>query len=120
MTNFTVYDRAFTPSEIASIRQPADKIQVCGIYFLYRRGICIYIGQSVNIHSRLTEHKKRKPFDSVSILECSKEDLNDYETAYILKMKPKYNKAGASHRIGYCIPTFNPCGKVMEYLGVKI
>jgi excisionase family DNA binding protein len=64
---------------------------LCGIYFLINENDVVYIGQSVNIHSRIAQHKNSKTFDKFSYIECEKSELSHLEVKYIKKFKPKYN-----------------------------
>lgn len=79
---------------LEELKRIRDELCVyCGIYFLFKDDDIVYIGQSVNIHQRVTTHKnnQQKDFDSYSYVLCDKEDLMMYETAYLIKFKPKYN-----------------------------
>jgi len=54
---------------------------VIGIYGIYRGGTCVYVGQSINITRRLSEHKNvhqhSKEDYSYSVLEeCERADLD--------------------------------------------
>lgn len=64
------------------------------IYFLYRRGILVYIGQSTNIYERVNNHikGKKKIFDSFSYFECPRSLLNEYESFLICYYCPEYNE----------------------------
>lgn len=66
------------------------------IYFLYKNGKVVYVGQSSAGLSRLEHHRQRKghkkDFDSFSYIFCEKEKLDETEAFYISQFKPKYNK----------------------------
>ena len=64
------------------------------IYFLISNNEIVYVGQTINFYGRLTAHikNKNKIFDSYFIEKHSKSKLDDYETEYILKFRPIYNK----------------------------
>lgn len=62
-----------------------------GIYFLKKEDEIVYVGQSINIHRRVEQHKD-KDFDDYSFIECEKSLLDCTEEFYILKCNPKYNK----------------------------
>jgi predicted GIY-YIG superfamily endonuclease len=64
-----------------------------GIYFLLNRGRVVYIGQSIYIPRRITEHRDKK-FSAFRAIECSLDKLNFYEYRWIKKFRPKYNKNG--------------------------
>ena len=70
-------------------RKPPERL--CGVYFLWMGDSLIYVGQSVDVLSRLLSHGLRGQFDSFTMIECPKEELADLETAYILLFKPPLN-----------------------------
>lgn len=57
-------------------------VNLTGIYFLFRKGRLIYIGQTTNLHSRLSSHVQKK-YDYVRFIECDESQLNEYETRWI-------------------------------------
>lgn len=67
-----------------------------GIYFLFRRGEVVYVGQSETICTRVAQHMadKKKVFDSYSWVRVKKDDLNFMETAYIQRFRPEDNGNG--------------------------
>jgi hypothetical protein len=70
----------------------------CGVYFLICNGRVMYIGQAVNVASRLAQHHKEKqPFDAVAVLECDRKDLDTLESLYIHRLQPEWN---GRHRNG--------------------
>lgn len=62
-----------------------------GIYFLIHKKRVVYIGQSKKLPGRIAGHGD-KIFDSVRIIECSKDKLHDYECRLIRLFRPKHNK----------------------------
>lgn len=62
----------------------------CGVYFLIKNKKIVYIGQSINIASRVTQHRD-KDFDSVSYVSCDRSELDVLESLYILAYKPPLN-----------------------------
>ena len=62
-----------------------------GIYLLKKKNKVVYVGQSINIHRRVEQHKD-KEFDSYDFIECDKSLLNCTEEFYILRYNPIYNK----------------------------
>lgn len=77
-------------------RHPADKA-TCGIYFLYAKNTCIYIGQSKNIHVRIRDHQnpgsERRGFDRFAFIEVPPDSLDAAEAYYIVLMNPTLNIA---------------------------
>lgn len=75
----------WTPNEINISREP-------GIYFLGFNDKLVYIGISVNVQHRISEHLRgEKCFSSVSVLDIYNKDL---ESEYINFHKPMYNIVG--------------------------
>lgn len=71
-----------------------NKIQnksIIGIYFLWDVDTIVYIGQSIDIDKRISEHRKNKKFSHYSYIECSKKDLNKLESSYIKTYNPILN-----------------------------
>lgn len=60
------------------------------IYFLIFNGEVVYVGKTTQGLCRPFSHKD-KVFDTVSILYCNNEDLENTECKFILKYLPKYN-----------------------------
>lgn len=80
--------------ELQFLRENAELYdKVCGIYFLMLDGEVVYIGQSINCHSRISDHKRLEKiqYDSVYILRTDQAALTPLENLYIRKFKPKHN-----------------------------
>ena len=71
---------------------PAPK-RLRGVYRLMKEGRTVYIGQSVDIMSRVLEHTTKKNFDqfSYALVEGGREALNEVESALILIERPPEN-----------------------------
>lgn len=63
---------------------------VCGIYVLFNGRAIVYIGQSVNVQSRITVH--RFPWDYAIVLPCPIEQLDTLESMLISLLMPPHNK----------------------------
>jgi len=64
-----------------------------GVYFLIENKTIVYIGQSVNIISRIASHLENKKFDYYSFIEIKNEHQRmKREREYIYLYRPKYNK----------------------------
>ena len=62
------------------------------IYFIICNGYCVYVGQSTNIQSRISMHKRHLIFDKVIIqILGDNEDINSVESYWILKLTPSLN-----------------------------
>ncbi len=66
--------------------------QMSGIYFLCQGDTIVYVGQSINVASRIKQHGN-KEFDRALCLPCPEEELNRVEAAFISLLKPPLNKA---------------------------
>jgi hypothetical protein len=63
-----------------------------GVYFLCKGKQIVYIGQSVNVGSRVPNHCGEKDFDSVFFIPVVKSKLDQYEAALIDFFNPPINK----------------------------
>jgi hypothetical protein len=68
-----------------------DSMLSCGVYFLRRGQEIVYVGQSVAVHSRVSQHRKDKHFDNVLFLPCEREELNNLEGFFIRLLRPQLN-----------------------------
>jgi hypothetical protein len=64
--------------------------RACGIYFLVQDTEVIYVGQSVNIYSRISQHMDKR-FDRYAFVPCEAELLDKLESLYIHTLRPKLN-----------------------------
>jgi hypothetical protein len=62
-----------------------------GVYFLCHGNKVVYVGQSSNPSARIAQHQADKQFNRVFMIPTN--NLDEVETMYIKKFKPKYNKA---------------------------
>lgn len=69
----------------------------CGIYFLILNGEIVYVGQSINIWSRIDSHRADKEFDGIAFEQCEEADLNRMEILYIEKYNPTLNRSKSSY-----------------------
>lgn len=74
-----------------------------GIYFLFLRWALVYVGQSVNVPSRLNSHRwaslgkgagKPIPFNKVAVIEVPRYWLDEIEGHYIETYRPPFNVRG--------------------------
>ncbi len=66
---------------------------ISGIYFLIEGDEIVYVGQSIDVHSRLITHRQQKQFSHFSYIEVPPELLDIVERAYISRFKPRLNRA---------------------------
>lgn len=66
--------------------------KIIGVYFLFNGEQLCYIGQSVDILSRICSHAKEKVFTSYAFIECQENELNEMEKQYIGKYTPELNR----------------------------
>lgn len=64
---------------------------ITGIYLLFDGEEVVYVGQSVDVHSRALAHKNRFAFDSYTFLRCEADCLNLLEATLVLAFNPKEN-----------------------------
>lgn len=67
--------------------------QKSGIYFLKHEKTIVYVGQSVAVGSRISQHimDGSKTFDEVVIFYCDPTELDHWEGFFIRLLRPKYN-----------------------------
>ncbi len=101
-TNFT---RRREQNELLELNELEEKRQwelpikpKAVVYFLFENDCLVYIGQSVNVLSRLKDHARLKSFDSIALVECERHALNEVEALYIDKYKPTLNIAMPSEK----------------------
>lgn len=85
---------SFHPEEIVNFSFPFSKKTsiVRGIYFLIHHEAIVYVGQSVDIITRLHTHLRYKSFDRVSVLMVpERAELDDVERFFIHSLNPKLN-----------------------------
>lgn len=79
--------------ELDSILENAMPPTICGVYFLLKGQEIVYVGQSVNVYLRLANHKidSMKDWDTFFVHRTAQEHLEQLESMYILKFRPRYN-----------------------------
>ena len=77
------------PDEIVKASLPWK--EATGVYFLIDADEIVYVGQSVNIYSRISTHWDKK-FDRYAYVPCEPETLDRLESLYIHFLSPKINK----------------------------
>ena len=90
---------------VASSRLYGGLESVCGVYFLIYKNNIVYVGQSVNVFSRMREHSKSKEFDSYVYINCAKEHLDILESLYIHMFSPPLQ--GRNYPGGSCCAPFS-------------
>ena len=84
LTNKTLLDG----EQIAKLALPWEKSS--GVYFLVQDQEVVYVGQSVNIYSRIAQHPDKK-FDKYAFVPCEVALLDKLESLYIHTLKPRLN-----------------------------
>lgn len=89
---FHAPDTQLTEKIIVDTAVPRNGL--CGIYFLVRGSSVVYVGQSINVYKRLSEHMGARiiDFDKYHVLPCAAELMDILETSYIAKFRPYWNK----------------------------
>ena len=63
------------------------------IYSLFSNDVCVYVGQSIDVKTRMYQHLSfGKVFDSFEFEYCEAEKSNEAETLMIIKNQPTLNK----------------------------
>ncbi len=83
--------RMLTAEEIVSAATTDLLARRCGVYFLVSGSRIIYVGQSVNVPSRVMEHRGSKRFDAAAYIQCPPELLDIMESIYIHAIRPSMN-----------------------------
>lgn len=78
-----------TEAEISEHCHPLS--DCCGVYFLLQGSSVVYVGQSVNVHARITGHMSSKEFDGFAYVKCDKAALDILESLYIHSLRPRLN-----------------------------
>jgi hypothetical protein len=74
--------------EIAKAALPWNKVS--GVYFLLDGDEVVYVGQAVNVYSRICQHAGKK-FDRYAYVPCPVEILDRLESLYIHCLRPRLN-----------------------------
>jgi len=80
------------PEEVLQLPRVSVE-DLCGVYFLFKETACIYVGQSLNVHARVREHKhkKRIAFDEYAWIPVPAALLDSVEGRYIAMLRPEFN-----------------------------
>jgi len=80
--------------EEAIVQRSKPYVPICGVYFLIEGGRVVYVGQSVDVHTRIAQHVGSKAFDAIHVIPCSRSELLDTEATYIRRLNPPLNRVG--------------------------
>lgn len=81
--------RFCTEEEIVDASEKWDGVS--GVYFLISNGRVVYVGQSVNVYTRIFSHQTFKQFDRFAFIPCKPNMLNRVESLYIHVLRPPLN-----------------------------
>jgi hypothetical protein len=70
----------------------APPVPISAVYFLFKAGQLVYIGQSVNVHARIYAHVGRKDFDRYAFVRCERAQLLAEETRLLRIFRPPLNR----------------------------
>lgn len=85
--------------EMALVALPWAKAS--GVYFLLDGDEVVYVGQSVNVYSRIGQHTDKR-FDRYAFVPCPVDALNKLESLYIHCLRPRLN--GDQRNDAKCAP----------------
>lgn len=85
------------PLEVAALPRFDAVSGSCGVYFLFSGDECVYVGKSLQVHTRVREHRTKnstkKEFDSYAFIPCEAGKLDELEAHYIAMMRPRLNES---------------------------
>ena len=61
-----------------------------GVYFLLADDEVVYVGQAINVHARIAQHRD-KSFNRYAFVHCPPQSLNVLESLYIHCLRPRLN-----------------------------
>jgi hypothetical protein len=76
-----------------------ENVSMSGVYFLASQGRLVYVGQSINVMSRIGAHFGAKTFDFAFFVRVPPSDLDFVEGEFIRTLKPKYNFSSDGKRL---------------------
>ncbi len=88
--------RLLSHEEIITKASALAREHFTGVYFLIHHQTVVYVGQAVNIPSRVAHHRGTKAFDSMAYIPCAPEHLDVIESLYIHSLRPRLNGRLAS------------------------
>lgn len=81
-----------TERDIAEGAFPAESL--AGVYFLLWKGRVVYVGQSIDVFGRISQHRRRgRAFDAYNYVPCPVAELAAVESDYIAALLPSGNWA---------------------------
>jgi hypothetical protein len=96
--------------EIVRSAIPADIMS--GVYFLIRDREVVYVGQSVDVFSRIARHRREgRPFDSFNVMPCEPERMDALESLYIDALVPLFNTS-----LGTRLPSYRSGASALQPL----
>lgn len=91
MNPAALLDSALRREDVLRLALPMPP-KVVGVYFLVAHGRIIYVGQSIDIETRIRQHRATgKCFDHYHVVHTKVSDLDLVESYYIHKLEPLLN-----------------------------
>ena len=90
---------------------------IVGIYFLWDSEELVYIGQSTDIHKRISEHLAVKKFTHYSFISCQRSQLNKLEKSYIQTYNPILNKTFSRQTLATELVEISLCQNEFKIIG---
>ena len=86
-------DTLINPSALNRYEIASPRLATHFIYFLYNQDELVYVGQTINLARRISQHSMSDKFWTHYAFHTCSESLADIlEQTYIRMYKPKYNK----------------------------
>ena len=67
-----------------------------GVYFLYKSGRAVYVGESIDIRRRLRSHEHKGKYEAISWIKCDPSSRKRLESFYIAVLDPFLNSNSTS------------------------
>lgn len=94
-----------------------DDLRIPAVYFLFRGGEIIYIGQTIDIHGRMTSHKHSASlyYDYFRFIVCPEIKLLEYEARLIAYFRPPFNTSKPKIEKERVKSNLNPKGPKVKF-----
>lgn len=93
--HMTIAERINLPFDgFEDVRKRKKDGRICGVYVLLYKNRVIYVGQSVDVRTRIATHRIEKPYTRCLVKELPEAMLAEVERALITVLQPPLNRAG--------------------------
>jgi len=93
--HMTIAERINLPFDgFEDVRKRKKDGRISGVYVLLYKNRVIYVGQSVDVRTRIATHRIEKPYTRCLVKELPEAMLAEVEKALITVLQPPLNRAG--------------------------